>query len=83
MWIAGVQLSDSSAAHLAALLSRAGHSHPAQRLGIAIDRNVDEIALLPGDSARIIAVLHDPPADLERLREVLGAHVGSVRDDLL
>jgi hypothetical protein len=71
MWITGVQVSASSAAHLAYLLDRAGHSQPAQRLGIAIDRNVDDFGLLPGEDAQMLDVLDDPVDGLAALRKAL------------
>jgi hypothetical protein len=71
VFIAGVQLSDSCAAHLAVLLAQAEHRSPAQRIGIAIDRDVEHVGLLPGEAEMILSVLHDPPTGLEELRSVL------------
>jgi hypothetical protein len=84
MWIAGASLSASSAALLALLLTRAGHSRLAQRLGIAVDRNVGHFELLPGERTQILAVLDDPPEALAELRSVLvQERGGSVCDGLV
>lgn len=71
MFIAGVSLSAGSAAFLALLLSRAGHSSLAQRIGIAVDRDVGHFALMPGDMTKLLDVLDDPPASLAELRSAL------------
>jgi hypothetical protein len=71
MWMAGVSLSASSAALLALRLSRAGHSGLAQRLGIAVDREVESFALLPGERADVLGVLGEAPTGLRDLRDAL------------
>jgi hypothetical protein len=71
MFIAGISLSASSAALLALLLSRAGHSTLSQRIGLGVNRNVGHFRLLPGEGKQILSVLDDPPDGLRALRDRL------------
>ena len=71
MSIEGVSLSASSVALLALRLARAGHSTLAQRLGVAVDRNIEAISLLPGEKTKVLAVLDDAPDALRPLRDAL------------
>jgi hypothetical protein len=69
--IAGVELSAATAAELVVALERAGYTQLAQRIGIAVDRDVGRVTLLPGDRLRIVNALRDTPGELGEFRGVL------------
>lgn len=69
--LAGVPLGRRTVLRLATMLRRHDHDHAADTLQGAIATSQTEVVLTPRERAAIVAVLHDPPQDLARLRAVL------------
>ena len=70
MRVAGVKVSASAAAQLAYRLHEAGETDLAQRVGIAVDTNLD-VGVAVADRRLILRALEDCPDDLVELRELL------------
>jgi outer membrane biosynthesis protein TonB len=73
MLVAGVEVSTDGVAELALLLERAGHRGLAQRVVIAVARNMPSVGIFASEYPLILSVLDDPPASLTELRATLFA----------
>ena len=71
MRLAGVEVSDSTAARLAALLHRRGEVGLALDIGLAIDHMRPDVPLTVRDRDAILFALDDPTDELAELRGVL------------
>jgi hypothetical protein len=69
--LAGVEISDSVAAHLVCRLHDHGAHSLAFHLGHAIDHLHDHVALTPRDRRAVLHALRDCPPELADLRAVL------------
>jgi hypothetical protein len=70
MRIAGIELSASAVADIAARLEHAGHSDLAHRIGTAID-TLHPVRLRAADHGVLLSLLEPCPPGLEVLREAL------------
>jgi hypothetical protein len=68
--IEGARLSSAAVADLVARLHGAGHFELAQRIGMALDRDLPTLRLYPGDRALILEVIEEP-GRLRQLKEML------------
>ena len=72
MRVAGIQLTAAAAAHLVVLLNRAKYTALAQRLGRAVDADVEELPITSRDRRPILDVLAEhTKGPLATLRETL------------
>ena len=70
--VAGVTVPRAAITRLAVILHRNGSRMTGHRLGQAIDKNLDRLALTAKDAPAIVAALREHPIDeLEPLRQVL------------
>ena len=84
MRLAGAEVSDSSAAHLACLLHDSGEQALAFHIGHAIDHLHDHVVLTARDREAVRRALMDCPPGLEDLRATLLAdHIGRVHSSAI
>ena len=70
--VAGVTVPRAAITRLAVLLQRNGSRMTGHRLGQAIDKNLDRLALTAKDAQAIVVALREHPIDeLEALRQIL------------
>jgi hypothetical protein len=70
--VAGVTVPRAALARLVVALHRNGGGITGHRLGQAIDKNLDRLALTAQDAQAIVAALREDPIDeLEPLRQIL------------
>jgi hypothetical protein len=72
--IEGVTLSTAAVMELISRLQAAGHLELAQRIGIALDRDLPSLRLYPGDHELVLEVLDavsETPSRLRPLRDAL------------
>jgi hypothetical protein len=82
--LVGTSVREQNVAALAELLLEAGFEDTADVLLVALDAEQDLVAVSVTDREAILQVLHNPPAGLAELRDVLLAeHEERARDGLV